>query len=513
METEIKLLIQPVDVDRLKGHPLLATYASDKPQEQQQSAIYFDTPDQRIRKAHAHLRVRQANGEWVQTFKADVAALAGLHQRQEWESPVDGPQPDLERLREQLEEQPWQDLLQAFDPQELRPLFTTHVTRTLWPLRLPKNDEVLVTLDQGTLECGEQSVPISELELELRSGRAECLFDLGLTLLEHLPLQLDSRSKPDLGYALLSPLSPEAVHATPVDLTPDMSTEQAFQAIVRNCLSQVQANETGVAHGQTPSSLHQMRVGLRRLRSALKLYEKLIAFPEELQEGLEELSTQLGKARDWDVLVDSTLPWVAQASEHATSASAIRLVARDRARSCHEAASALLNSPRYSQLMLSLGGWLEGAGWRLSPRTDRQRLDKPLAKFTEQTLLQTQKRLLKRGKRLKKANPDTRHRVRIAAKRLRYASEFFQALYPKKPMQAYIQALSKLQDCLGRLNDVATARELLHELQGLHGQFANDFVHVETDLGNLQRDELDRLRKHWQRLLKRDLPRRKTSSK
>lgn len=511
METEIKLLIQPVDVERLKGHPLLDTYASEKPREQQQSAVYFDTPDLRIRHAHAHLRVRQANGEWMQTFKADVAALAGLHQRQEWESPVDGPQPDLERLREQLEEQPWQDLLHAFDPKELRPVFTTDITRTLWTLRLPKNDEVLVTLDQGTLERGEQSVPISELELELRSGRAECLFDLALTLLEHLPLQLDSRSKPDLGYALLSPLSPEAVHATPVDLTPAMSTEQAFQAIVRNCLSQIQANETGVAHGQTPNSLHQMRVGLRRLRSALRLHEKVIACPTELQEELEELTTQLGKTRDWDVLVDSTLPWVAQASKHAASASAIRIVARDKARACHEAASALLQSPRYSQLMLRLGGWLEGAGWRQSPQTQMQRLDKPVAKFAEQTLLPTQKRLRKRGKGLAKADPRARHRVRIAAKRLRYASEFFQALYPKKAMQAYIQALSKLQDTLGRLNDAATARELLHELRDAHSQFTEAFVHVETDLDNLQRDELARLRQRWQRFLKRDLPRRKAS--
>ena len=513
METEVKLLIQPVDVDRLKGHPLFNTYASEKPREQQQSALYFDTPDLRIRRAHGHLRVRQADGEWMQTFKADVAALAGLHQRQEWESPVDGPQPDLERLREQVGEQsPWQELLHAFEPHELRPLFTTHVTRTLWTLRLPQNDEVQITLDQGTLECAEQSVPISELELELLSGRAECLFDLALMLLETLPLRLDSRSKPDRGYALLAPEPPLAVKAQPVDLAPEMHLEHAFQLILRNCLSQIQANEQGVAHDQAPESLHQMRVGLRRLRSALRLFEKIMPCPEELQEALAGLATELGKARDWDVLVGSTLPRVARVTQNAPAVSAIRLVASDKAQRCHEATSAALRAPHYSQLMLSFGAWLEGAGWRLSLRTDTQQLDKPLAKFAKQRLRQAQKRLSERGKGLKKAGPAARHRVRIAAKRLRYATEFFQALYPKKPMRAYIQALSRLQDVLGRLNDIAVATDLLDDLQDEYSQLLESTCFVKGCLGTLQQNEGGKLRKRWRQFRERDLPRHQNSS-
>lgn len=512
MEAAIKLLIQPADVATLKEHPLLGRYASEGPRVQEQFALYFDTPDLRIRRAHAHLRVRQAEGEWRQTLKADVSALAGLHRRQEWESPVEGPRPDLERLRKHLEEQPWQDLLRALESQALQPQFSSQVTRTTWRLRLPEGDEVEAALDQGSLVCGESSESISELELELLSGHPESLFDLALTLLESLPLQLDSRSKPDRGYALLAPQPPVAVKAQPVDLAPKMRLEQAFQAILRNCLSQVQANEQGVAHGLSPDSLHQMRVGLRRLRSALRLFENVMPCPEELRQGLDDLAAQLGKARDWDVLVGSTLPWVARASGNAPWVSALRLVASDRARRGHETTSDLLRVPRYSQLMLSFGAWVEGAGWRQSPRTQAQRLDKPLVPFAEQQLRQAQKRLLKRGKGLKKADPDARHRVRIAAKRLRYACEFFQALYPRKPMEAYTQALSRLQDTLGRLNDAAVAPDLLHELQHEHGQLLEAVTSVEACLDDLRQGEQGKLRKRWRQLRGRDLPRRKAVS-
>lgn len=509
MEATLKLLIQPADVAALKEHPLLARQANEGPKAQEQFALYFDTPDLCIRRAHAHLRVRQAEGEWRQTFKVDISALAGLQQRQEWESPVDGPRPDLGRLCAELAARPFcQDLLAT----ELQPLFSAQFTRTVWRLRLPQGDEVEAALDQGNLECGEQSVPINELELELLSGRPECLFDLALTLLESLPLQLDSRSKPDRGYALLAPQLSMAAKAQPVDLAPKMPLEQAFQVILRNCLNQVQANEPGVAHGQSPDNLHQMRVGLRRLRSALRLFEKIMPCPEELQQGLGDLAAQLGKARDWDVLLDSTLPWVAQATGGAPQVSAIHLVASDKARLCHEAASAALQAPRYSQLMLSFGAWVEGASWRLSPRTQAQRLDKPLAPFAEQRLRQAQKRLLKRGKALKKADTDARHRLRIAAKRLRYACEFFRALYPKKPMKAYTQALSSLQDRLGRLNDAAVAIDLLHELQHEHRPLREAVACVEACLDSLAQGELDKLRKRWRQLRGRDLPRRKGAS-
>jgi triphosphatase len=77
---------------------------------------------------------------------------------------------------------------------------------------------------------------------------------------------------------------------------------------------------------------------------------------------------------------------------------------------------------------------------------------------------QESQRLLKRGNKLKGASVRERHRVRIAAKRTRYATEFFAALYPKKKVRPYVQALSSLQDYLGWLNDAAVAERLLGEL-------------------------------------------------
>ena len=86
-----------------------------------------------------------------------------------------------------------------------------------------------------------------------------------------------------------------------------MSVEQVFLAIAGNCLEQVSGNQDGVAGGEDVESVHQMRVGLRRLRSALGMFKSLLALPDALKGELEWLGGALGEARDWDVLAGNTL--------------------------------------------------------------------------------------------------------------------------------------------------------------------------------------------------------------
>src|SRR5690606_26320061 len=107
----------------------------------------------------------------------------------------------------------------------------------------------------------------------------------------------------------------EAVKSTAIVLERNDSVEQGFQKIIGNCLQQVQANEAGVLDGGYPESVHQTRVGLRRLRSAIRMFDSVIPCPPALREEIAWLSQELGVARDWDVLSESTIPRIADIPE------------------------------------------------------------------------------------------------------------------------------------------------------------------------------------------------------
>lgn len=465
MEVELKLLIDAKFKDALLRHPLLNGHAA-KPHEHTLSDTYFDTPDLRLRDRHVGLRVRRVDGGWVQNIRSGDDTRGGVHSRHEWESPVAGPAPELARLREVVDDKKTRRevLAAAAMGKGLAPIFTSKVKRTEWQR---DGVQIVCTLDQRRLESGGKKTPIGELELALKSGNPARLFDLALALQKDLPLHIGSRSKPDRGYALFAAQVPAAVKATALVLTRRMSTEQAFQAIAFNCLSHMQDNDQGVAVRHDVESLHQMRVGMRRLRSALAMFKDVLQLPEDMQSELDWLAQQLGAARDWDVLAGVTLPGIARRLADPAPLDAAIVGAADRAQQHHVAAAAALAEARYTRLMLSIARWLQTMGWRDQPAAQpagRTRLTAPVARFARRTLQRDQRRLRARAARLGEATPAARHRVRIAAKKTRYAAEFFASLFAQKTVRPYVKALTGLQDELGYLNDAAVADRLLAEL-------------------------------------------------
>jgi CHAD domain-containing protein len=96
--------------------------------------------------------------------------------------------------------------------------------------------------------------------------------------------------------------------------------------------------------------------------------------------------------------------------------------------------------------------------------------DEPVTTFSAQILQKRHKHLKKRGKRLVTLSADEQHRVRITAKKLRYASEFFSSLYSHKRVRRYLTVIAELQEMLGILNDTATTARLLQELEPTDGE-------------------------------------------
>jgi len=228
--------------------------------------------------------------------------------------------------------------------------------------------------------------------------------------------------------------------------------------------------------GRKPEYLHQFRVGLRRLRFCLGLVgmavgKEAIAL---LAEELRWLGTVLGPARDWDVFATETLARIAREFRGAAGLAGFRAHCARLRRAHGEAAREAVRSSRYTALLLALGEAFardDLVGLRQQPPDDGGPAAPPespglsarAAEFGDFMLEKRDRRLRKNGARVPAAPPDERHRVRIAAKKLRYAAEFLASLYPRKRVQRFVAALEALQDILGALNDAAVVGRLLDE--------------------------------------------------
>lgn len=457
MEVELKLLLAPADNEALMGHPLIAAHASGPMRTQRMTARYFDTPDLHFLRHGAGLRVRKIGDQWIQTMKAGGGAQSGLHTRNEWECPVDQAWPRLGRLRKLIGDEPeWQEMLDLPDLKErLEPLFVVEVERHTWDLEIDGNRIELV-LDQGHIERHGRRLEINEIELELKDGEPGALFAFALELHEQIPLRLSNISKAERGYSLCRQTGTAPFRAQALSLDPDTTVGEALKTILDNCLQHIQHNEEAVIHGDDPETLHQMRVGLRRLRSALKLFDGVAPCPDALAADIGWLGTELGAARDADVLLMSTLPRVQANPGGKHGLMELQALTLASAQGYRRAAAQALLSPRYTRLLLSLGVWMQHIA------TDVP--DSPLPKFAHATMQRLHKQLIKRANRMDDADAASIHRTRIAAKRGRYALEFFHSLYRQKGAREYLKTLAAIQSELGQHNDLVIAERLLQEM-------------------------------------------------
>lgn len=511
MEVELKLLVDSKYHDVLLQHPLLSTHVTSRPHEQTFSDTYFDTPDLRLRHSDAGLRVRHVSHDWIQNVKRDAIIDSGVHVQYEWESAVAGPAPELVRLRDVVDDKETRrDVLGAAGlGKHLAPVFTARVKRTQWQLQLQNGDHIACTFDQGRLQRGAKKIPINELELELKSGDPAQLFDFALALQRDIPLHVSNQSQADRGYALLAQDTSHVVRATSLALTGDMRVGQAIKTIATNCLAQMQGNEDSVANGDDVESLHQMRVGMRRLLSALRIFDDLLHLPETAQQELDWLAKELGDARDWDVLVGSTLPALAKALADTKHIDGVQRAAADHANERRASAAKAVGSPRYTRLMLNLARWVQAMDWHDGEAAvaARTRLEAPVRKFADKTLKRDHRRLRARAANLRDATPEARHPVRIAAKKTRYAAEFFESLFSSKTARPYIKALTGLQDELGLLNDAVVADRLLGDLAAGQPQLAAGAGFASGVLAERVRNDGDAIIKLWRKFVRIGLPR------
>ena len=467
VERELKLRIAPEHMSRLRRHLLLKQLTTARATTRKLYSVYYDTPHLDLHRKGMALRLRRIGRQWLQTLKGGGGIQAGLHQRNEWETPVSGQKLDTATL-----EACGAPHLPASLRKKLQPLFVTDFTRTSYMV-IYGGATIELAMDSGRIVAEQATRPISELELEIKAGEAQQLFWLALALIDIVPLEVEHMSKAEYGYAFYTASPMEAIKAHSPLLARSQTIPAALCDMIGACLLHLQANIPGVIGKFDKEYLHQVRVALRRLRVVLGMAEIFHADAELglLHEQVAALCRELGQLRDWDVFATQTLAGV---SAHLPEDAGLKEILRisENLREQHQGhVLDILRSQDYQRFLLHFGAWLSGVHSR-TPAGDSP----TLSFFATQILQRRSKQVAQCGKRLErllsdkgrkgvKDGPHELHRLRIACKKLRYSAEIFSSLYPDTKVRSYLSALALLQDILGLLNDAAVARRLLGELK------------------------------------------------
>ena len=453
VEIELKLRVPPEAVARLQRHPLLKS--ASRPVKL--VSVYFDTPSLDLKSKAIALRLRKEGKRWIQTVKGGGSVLAGVHTRHEWETPVVRKALDFTRIEDR-------SLIQLFGNSELRrnlgPVFVTEFSRKTVPVEFG-GSTIAFCLDRGKILSGGREECISEVELELKSGHSSALFDFALELQKTVPLFVEGRSKAERGYALSMGGSVRAPAKAPaITLDRKMDVGSAFREIFRGCLWQLQGNIQGLLDRDADCEyLHQMRVGLRRMRCAFGMFSAAFgkaAFSELVPE-LRWLGGELGPARNWDVFVLETLPPVREALSSQCDFRELELAGETLRTKSRERAVEAVASHRFQRLILKLGA-------ALSRESRPQEPSDPISDFANRVLEKRFRSFEKGGKHLGSLDAAGLHALRISGKKLRYAAEFFSTLYPGHSARGFLREMAGIQDALGAINDAATTNRLLDAL-------------------------------------------------
>ncbi len=448
MEFELKLEIPP---DRLAQ--VEAAVREGKTVRQHLQARYLDTEDGALARRGIVLRLRKEGRRWVQTAKAPGGGpLQRLEHNVDLARQAGGavPAADLarhagtpigERIAQAL------GLASGDAIPGLLLLYETDV----W--RLSRNIEMggslmEVALDVGQVVSGPHSTPLCELEVELKRGSAEHAVELARDWCARHGLWLSVISKSMKGQRLGggTPFGP-AVTATAPEFGRRSTGDQIAVAVLQSCLAQVLGNASEVAGGSDQHEhVHQLRVGLRRLRTALREFQPLAGGIDPAWEApLVDVFRVLGQHRDSSHVLLSVQPQIEAAGGPAVDTR--RFFGAGQAD-----AGAAVRSPAFQDTLLGIVGLAHGArpeGGSLDHRAAKKALRRRLSKLHAKTV--------KDGRKFLSLDETRQHRVRKRLKRLRYFAEFVAPLFSAGSFKKFVAGLKPVQDALGLYNDELTA--------------------------------------------------------
>lgn len=436
MHLEVELKLEPDDETALDA--LIRALDLGAPGLLKLRATYFDTPDLALAHKGHVLRVRQEGGRRVQTVKGPGRPGDDPLARQEWECPVAGPDPVLDA------DNPVRALL-GERIADLAPRFEIRNDRSLWRIEHDGADIEMV-LDRAEAHAGDRMNRFVEIELELKAGDPAALFALARRIDRLTPVRLGMLAKAERAQRLLDAPA-RSDHAEPVPLSAEMNATDAFRRIAHGCLRHYRLNEARLLReaidDDSRAALHQARVALRRLRTALRLFAPIAGRTKRkrFDADLRWLAHQLAAARMIDVALTQVTTPEARATLETARASA------------YAQARFAMRSPLARALLLDLAEWLSVGRW-----TGRNRGRRETARaYARRAIARLHADLLRREPAVAGPDDEARHAARRAAKRLRYAIDFFAPLFDsdrqRKARLRLLAALEEVQGALGALND------------------------------------------------------------
>ncbi|HTP71920.1 MAG TPA: CYTH and CHAD domain-containing protein [Burkholderiaceae bacterium] len=441
-ELEVKLCVPEAAVPSLR-----AALRAHRARTTRMQATYFDTADGALARAGVALRLRLEGRRWMQTLKA---AGAGAVHRQEHEVRVPGPaspMPALDIARHDGSEAA-SALHAALHDAPAPALIERHgtdVARLRCALRDARGTEIEVALDTGQVRAGALSAPLCELELEHKAGPVQGVFDLAGAWIEHGGLWLCTTTKAARGERLSSAsAAPPPTRARGTGLAADADGPTLLRALLQSALEHVLANVSDLAEGVNAlETIHQARVGLRRLRTVLRELAALSpAIAPQWDGALSAAFARLGELRDDEVCALAVRPLL-------QAVSAPLLAWRPRGQADPMATA---RDPAFQRTLVAILALAHAGDERfaaLSPAATRDWLAQRLGGLHRQ--------VTRDGRRFHRLPLERQHRVRKRLKRLRYLAELTLDLWPEDAARRYLKRLGAAQDALGHHNDVAVA--------------------------------------------------------
>jgi len=415
---------------------------------------YFDTADRRLARAGLALRLRRTGSVWEQTLKGEGASpIERLEETVTFEPPAAGraPSPDL-ALHAGSAAAPLLERALGDDADaQLAPVFATAIRRAA--LRIETHGaELEVALDRGVVRAGERSLPLAELEVELKDGDVGALIAVGRASVDAHGMWVSTIHKALRGARLADPDAARATKARRPQLEAAAGGAALFRAMLQSCLDQVLANASVVADADADAeAIHQLRVGLRRLRTLRReLGAWRGALGDAWQAPADALFRALGVLRDRETVAASLQQRLRAAG---SPAPALAAEAGD------VDAVAAVRAPAFQHALLDLLEFV------LEPNPERAVRDgDDPGRFVARRLDKLHKRLRHDAARFDELDEPSRHAVRKRLKRLRYLAELVAPLYKERSVKRFVRTLEPAQDALGSFMDLVVASSLAHQI-------------------------------------------------